>query len=139
MPAEILMSRQGDKLVPHDALASEDVQRLGNGVFMVKIKKPRSLPHNRIYWACLRSICQSGGFDEGEEALHCLTKIMCNISKLISLNGMVYKVPDSTRFQKMDQAAFNAFFADALAFWEYEGLSKWINPDLRQQLEEGKR
>lgn len=133
---ELLVSRQGSHLVPHDSLAEEDIAGLPSGVLMVKVTKLRSLPHNRLYFACLRSICSSGGFGDGERILHDITKMGAGCFKVIQLSGMTFRVPDSTAFDRMDQSEFNEYFRRAVAFWQSEKLSAWIEPELFGKISE---
>lgn len=133
---ELLMKRQGSALRPFDALTEEDLLTMPEGPFMVKIVRPRSLPFNRMYWSCLRSICQSGGFEHGEGTLHDITKMGAGCFKVIQMQGLTYRVPDSTAFDKMDQGDFNAFFRRAVAFWQSEGLARWIDPELFGKISE---
>jgi hypothetical protein len=133
------MRRRGYNLVPADPLAEDDMLELPDGPFMVSIRQPRSIPHHRLYFACLNSICKSGGFDDGPEILHDVTKMGAGCFRVIHLQGLVYRVPDSTAFARMDQIAFTAFFNRALAFWQSEGLWKWLAPDLKLKLDAGER
>lgn len=139
MAVEILMSRQGNRLVPFDQLAEEDLARLPAKPLMVTIRAPRSLPHNRLYFSCLRSICESGGFEAGHEVLHDVTKMGAGCFKVVQLSGLTYRVPDSIAFASMDQTTFNAFFKRAVAFWQSEGLAAWIEPDLFAKIAETDR
>lgn len=135
MARQILMTRKGFALVPWDAVAQDDLEELPLGKpVMVSAQVKRSLPHNRLYWACIRSICQTGGFTDGEGILHDVTKMGAGCFKVIQLSGLTYRVPDSTAFDKMDQADFNEYFRRALSFWESEGLAQWISPDLREKI-----
>ena len=130
MAVEILVHREGNKLVPHDQWAEEELQSLPNKPLMVTVKAPRSVIHNSLYWLCMSSICKSGGFDDGAAVLHDVTKMSCGAFKVIQLSGMVYRVPDSTAFNKMDQIGFNEYFKRAVAFWQSEGLAAYIEPGL---------
>lgn len=137
MAIEILVTRQGQRLVPHDDLSAQEIEGLKtSGPFMVKVHKPRSLPHNRMYWSCIREICHSGGFDDGEEALHNLNKIEGGCVKYVALANIVYRVPDSTAFAAMNQAEFNTYFRKVVDFWERTGLIEWLPSDLLEKIRE---
>lgn len=136
MARDIIMRREANHLVPFDQLAEQDVLALPAKPVLVKITQPRSLPHNRLYWSCIRSICQAGGFEDGEDILHDVTKMGAGCFKVVQLSGMTFRVPDSTAFSKMGQAEFNDFFRRAVAFWQSEGLAKWIAPDLFGKISE---
>lgn len=138
MAKDILMTRKGYTLRPFDEVAAEDMLGLSEGPFMVTIVKPRSVAHNRFYFACIGSICASGGFDEGVDAFHDMTKIEAGCFKTVKARGEFYKVPDSTAFDAMDQTAFNPYFEKAVTFWRSEGYIDWIKPDLRRRLEDSR-
>lgn len=137
--AELLMTRQGYSLRPFDQHAEEDMLKLGEGPFYVKVTKPRSLIQNRLYWASLRSICANGGFEDGEDILHDVTKMGAGCFKVIQLSGLTYRVPDSTAFSRLDQTAFNAYFDRAISFWRSERLYDWLAPELRAKIEDTER
>ncbi len=136
MATEILVHREGSRLVPHDQWAEEAMLGLPSKPLMVTIRAPRSVVHNSLYWLCMSSICKSGGFDDGPELLHEVTKLGSGCFRVIELSGVRWRVPDSTAFGKMDQAGFNAYFRRAVAFWQSEGLSKWIEPGLFNKISE---
>jgi hypothetical protein len=136
MARDIIMRREANHLVPFDSLAEQDILALPAKPILVKVSQPRSLPHNRLYWSCIRSICQSGGFEDGEDILHDVTKMGAGCFKVVQLSGLTLRVPDSTAFGKMGQAEFNAFFKRAVAFWQSEGLANWIDPDLFGKISE---
>lgn len=133
---EILMTRVGYRLVPADAVAEQDMETLPSGPFFVTLRKPRSAPHNRFYFACLGSMEKSGA-PGNRETLHNATKLKCGLVKMCVLpNGDFMAFPDSTAFAAMDQVTFNMFFGKAVEFWKACGLYNWIAPDLRAKLED---
>lgn len=135
---ELLMKRVGYSLRPWDEMAEQDMLELSDsGPIMVKVTKKRSLPHNRFYFACLRSMEKSGATSTVSE-MHNAAKIKTGLVAICQLpNGEYVAFPDSTAFDKMDQAEFNAWFPKAVAFWKSSGLWQWLSPDLREKVTEG--
>jgi len=139
MATEILVNREGQRLVPYDAMAAEEVERLGSGPFMVKITKPRSLPHHRLYFACLNAMAKAGAATSADD-LHDATKMKSGLARVAQMpNGEWFAFSDSTAFNRMDQISFNAFFDKALTFWKASKLWGYLPPDLQAKLEAGER
>lgn len=128
---DILVTRHNQTLVPFDDLAEDAISGLSSTKpYMVKLVKSRSVKHNRLYFRCIQSIIKHGGFDGSVTELHHLTKLEAGCVKLVQLNGLTFRLADSTSFDKMDQPAFNLFFAKALLFWTQQGLVDYIEPQL---------
>ena len=138
MTVEILVTRRGQTLVPHDELSAELIEeKFKSGVAMVTVQKKRSLLHNRLYWSCLRCIAQ--GIDQKERDLHNATKIKCGLAVVAKLGDEFIVLPNSTAFDNLDQDGFNLFFDKAINWWRECGLYNWIKPELREKLERGER
>lgn len=137
MSADLLVVRRGYSLRPYDQLAEEDFLKLAEtGPMKVVVTKPRSLPHNRLYWSILRSMVKAG-VNSTEADLHDATKVKCGLVRLCQLpDGEYLALPDSTAFDRLDQDGFNTFFAKAVAFWRASGLWRWVAPDLRATLDD---
>lgn len=139
MALEILMTRQGNHLVPYDQTAEEDLQTLPTKPVMVTVKTPRSLPHNRLYWACLRAMAHAGAATSSDD-IHDASKLKCGLVRMAQTpDGQFFAFPDSTSFAKLDQAAFNAYFDKAIQFWKSCRLWDYLAPDLQAKLEAGER
>lgn len=139
MAVELLLDHVAGSLRPHDIAAQEDLEALGPGPFMVSVTKPRSLPHNRFYFSIIVSMIKSGA-PGNRGAIHNATKIKTGLVTMCQLpNGDFMAFPDSTAFNRMDQAEFNLWFPMAVTFWRSCGLWDYIAPDLRAKLEDGER
>lgn len=136
MSIDILVTREGQRLVPYDQLSADMIEALPAGTHMVTVTKKRSLPHNRLYFQCIRDIVegQGGTIDD----LHNATKIKCGLYVIADYSDGPVVVPNSTAFNKMDQNAFNPYFEKAVAWWKSSGLWEWIRPELREKIEVGK-
>jgi hypothetical protein len=128
---DILVTRHNQTLVPFDELAEDAISGLSSTKpYMVKLVKSRSVKHNRLYFRCIASIIKYGGFEGTRDELHHLTKLEAGCVKLVQLNGITFRIADSTAFDKMDQPAFNEYFDKAFIFWTQQGLTDYIEPQL---------
>lgn len=116
MAKEILMRREGSRLVPVDQLAEEDVLALKAGAeFLVEVRKPRSLQHHRLLFALLRKVARSTPTPISEEALLSWVKVRTGNVEYVPLGfGKSYAAPSSIAFRNMDQAQFRAFFDEVV-------------------------
>lgn len=90
--------------------------RYRSGLVRVEVKKPRSCKHNGLYWSQLQDIIDSGATRYPTAPhLHDAIKMECGfVQPVYRLDGSVELVPDSTAFDKMTQADFNAFYERAM-------------------------
>jgi hypothetical protein len=134
---EIYATREGNRLVPIDQVFADELATLPEKTALkLVITKPRSLPHNRLYFAILRAMSQSGANGSASE-IHIATKIKCGLYQVVRLpRGEPVVVPDSVAFSKLDQTAFNEFFKRAVAFWKWSSLWEFIPQDLKLQIGE---
>lgn len=115
--AEVLLRRRGLTLVPADGLAERELERLPMGRdIRCTLIVPRSIVHNRLYFACLTRVAENLDQAVTKDALHEWLKLKLGYATPIALrSGAVEWVPDSTAFDRMDQAAFNEYSARAFA------------------------
>ena len=114
---EVLLRRSGLTLTAADGLAEHEIERfpLGRDIICT-LKLPRSNVHNRLYWACLHRVAENLDQAITAKALHEWLKLKLGYAIPIAMrSGAVEWVPDSTSFDKMDQAAFNAYSERAFA------------------------
>jgi hypothetical protein len=98
-------SRQAADLLAAYALHSE---------VEVTIKKRRSLPQLRLYWAMLNNVIEATGAYPTAEAMHDSIKFELGYTTPMRLmTGQVVWVPDSVALSKMDSAQFQRFFDQA--------------------------
>lgn len=135
---EIFMERRGSTLVPCSAHFAEELESLPFGKpLRCKITQARSLPHNSLYWVCLKAMADAGAATSKDD-IHDATKMKCDLVRVVETpDGRFYAFPDSTAFSKLDQRAFNEFFKKAVDFWKSSMLWDYLPDDLRKKIEEG--
>lgn len=102
----------GRALVPATSYDLERCQRFKTGqrVKAEKIVKPRSLPMQGMYWACLSEFVRATECVPTAEHLHNLIKMKTGyVTPAMMPDGSLYWLPDSTAFEKMDDAQFSTF------------------------------
>lgn len=81
----------------------------------ITIKKRRSLPQLRLYWAMLNNVVEATGAWPTAEHAHDALKMDLGYTTPIKLmDGTLVWIPDSAAMGRMDSAQFKAFF-DAAA------------------------
>lgn len=92
------------------------VDRYRSGLVRVEVKKPRSVIMNGMYWAQLQQIVDSGAvkFPTAEHLHDAIKAELGYVTPVYRFDGSVDLVPDSTAFEKMTQAEFNAFYERAM-------------------------
>lgn len=100
-----------DALIPADDQAAALMAKLPLGeVVTMKLKRDRSTPQQRLYWGILQHISEASQWETAER-LHVALKIRLGYFDLLQLpNGKAVPVPQSTAFDKMDQAEFQDYF-----------------------------
>ena len=82
----------------------------------VSIKRKRSLPQQRLYWAMLHNVVEATGAWPSAEHLHASLKLdMGFVTPVRLLDGKVIYVPDSTAMSRMDAVEFRRFFDAVVA------------------------
>lgn len=115
-PAPIRMTRTPQGLSPASAYDQErlDQYRIGASLEVV-VRQDRSLPHHRLYWAILSEVVKNEETFYSSTQLHETLKIELGYNKpLVRLDGSIQFVPDSTAFEKMDEAEFKPYFDRAM-------------------------
>lgn len=81
----------------------------------VSIKKRRSLPQLKLYWAMLNNVVDATGAWPDAEHLHDALKLdLGYVTPIRTVDGKLAMIPDSAAMSKMDSAQFKKFF-DAVA------------------------
>lgn len=103
--------------------------RYRKGLVRVEVKKPRSNVHNSMYWAQLQQIVDSGAvkFPTAEHLHDAIKAELGYVTPVYRFDGTVDLVPDSTAFEKMTQAEFNAFYERAM-----EMITRHLGIDVSQ-------
>jgi hypothetical protein len=82
----------------------------------VTVRKRRSLPQLRLYWAMLQSVVEATGAWPTAEHLHDALKLDLGFTTPVkTLDGTLVLIPDSAAMGRMDSAQFRAFFDAAAA------------------------
>jgi hypothetical protein len=110
--SKFLARRELGKLVPVDQAGEDALRKLKFGdVVSVEVKKPRNVKHHRLYWQLVSTVLENQTRYETAEQLHCALKISAGIyDPLIMPSGVIYKIPGSIAFDKMDQTEFKQFY-----------------------------
>jgi hypothetical protein len=116
--AEVLLRRRsGLILAPADGLAEIEISHFPMGRdLLCTLKQPRSVAHNRLYWACLHRVAENLDQAITARALHEWLKLKLGYASPVALrSGGVEWVADSTAFDKLDQGGFNDYSDRAFA------------------------
>lgn len=82
----------------------------------VIVKKRRSLPQLRLYWAMLNNVIEATGAWPTAEHLHDALKMdLGYVTPIKTMDGKMVLIPDSAAMSKMDSAQFKTFFDAAAA------------------------
>ena len=81
----------------------------------ITVRKRRSLPQLRLYWAMLQNVVEATGAWPTAEHLHDALKLDLGYTTPVKdMDGKLVMIPDSAAMAKMDSSQFRAFF-DAAA------------------------
>lgn len=82
----------------------------------VVVKKRRSLPQLRLYWAMLQNVVAATGAWPTAEHLHDALKLDLGYTTPVKgMDGRLVMIPDSAAMARMDAAQFKVFFDAAAA------------------------
>ncbi len=104
-------------LEPVDEAGIEGVRKIKTGdVVRVEITRPRNIHHHRKFWSLLTTVWQATDQWPSAEDLLIELKVRLGVTRdvVILQTGEVVKVVGSISFAKMDQAAFEKFYDQAL-------------------------
>lgn len=110
MTAPTIMKKGLRGLEPDNDLARQILSKLKPGEpVRVDIKRPRSLPWHRRYWALVSLIAENSSYTPDE--VHQLLKLRCGCTKVIhERSGNTVTLPDSIAFDRMDAEAWTSFW-----------------------------
>lgn len=115
MAVDLILQRDGSRLVPYDAKAAEDLLALpfGRGL-TCKVSLPRSIQQHRWYWVELSNVVKATGCAPTAEHLHKALKLALGYtSPVFDARGeIVSHIPDSTAFSDMEQHVFAQYVRD---------------------------
>lgn len=117
---KVSLIKQGRFLVAGDEDAEGYLSRVPNGQsMMADIKRIRNVRHHRLYWALVSLVFdnlpeEAAARYPDKQALHAAMKVASGVYTLLKMpDGREGYIPGSISFDKMDQGAFDKFFANA--------------------------
>ena len=116
MARELLMHRHGNKLVPADQMAEEDLLTFSETKpVLVEVRSPRSLPQHRLLFKLIRDTARACPTPVSENALRQWLTVRTGHVDMLPLGfGKSYEAPRSWAFDKMDGDEFRKLFDDVV-------------------------
>jgi hypothetical protein len=113
----IILRRTRAGLEPRSRLAHDQLaQYAEHSDVEVTVKKRRSLPQLRLYWAMLNNVVEATGAWPDAEHLHDALKMdLGYVTPIKTMDGKLVMLPDSAAMSRMDSAQFKRFFDAAAA------------------------
>jgi hypothetical protein len=113
----IQVFKRDGQLLPVTQYDGQMLEDLPDGqLFNISPASKRSDPHHKLYWAVLGNVVKATGKWATAGHLHDDLKMMAGYYRTVAngVTGGLYYVPDSTAYQRMDQAEFAAYFDAAM-------------------------
>lgn len=116
MARELLMHRHGNRLVPADQMAEEDLLEFSDSKpVLVEVRHPRSLPQHRLLFGLIRKAARACPTPVTENALRQWLTVRTGHVDYLPLGfGKSYAAPRSWAFDKMDGEEFRKLFDDVV-------------------------
>lgn len=113
----LILRRTERGLEPRSRLARDLLDKYAvHSDVEVSIRKRRSLPQLRMYWAMLNNVVEATGAWPDAEHLHDALKLdLGYVTPIKGMDGKLAMIPDSAAMSKMDSAQFKTFFDAAAA------------------------
>lgn len=118
-------------LRPVDPVGEDALAKIkNNDLVMVEVKRARSLPHHRLYWALIGKVWENVDQElfPSPDNLSDTIKVMAGHRVQLHMpDGSVAFQAKSIAFHKMDQAEFSAFYervCDVIAMHFLPGVTK---------------
>lgn len=127
-------------LRPHDAEAEEMLDAIPEStVIKVKVTRPRSVPHHRLYFGLLKKVYDHSKASDDYPTIDIFRDVVAigagHFDWVGLPSGTRVPIARSIKFSKMDQQEFNAFF-DASVDCICNKLKLVESADLRREFEE---
>lgn len=107
--------RAGNRLEPTEPEGFELLRQLPeSGVFLCTVRRPRSGPHNRKYWALCGLVASNHNELITKDMVSQVLKLETGHCDVVKVGDHHCKVPRSISFSAMDQTDFNDFYESAL-------------------------
>ena len=113
----LVLRRTERGLEPRSQLAREALAQYAlHSDVEITVRKRRSLPQLRLYWAMLQNVVAATDAWASAEHLHDALKLDLGYTMPIkTMDGKLAMIPDSVALAKMDSAQFQKFFDAAAA------------------------
>lgn len=113
----LILRRTERGLEPRSQLARDALAQYAlHSDVEITVRKRRSLPQLRLYWAMLQNVVEATGAWPTAEHLHDALKMDLGYTTPVKgMDGKLLMIPDSAAMSKMDSAQFRAFFDAAAA------------------------
>ena len=113
----LILRRTERGLEPRSQLARDALAQYAlHSDVEITVRKRRSLPQLRFYWAMLQNVVEATGAWPTAEHLHDALKMDLGYTTPVKgMDGKLLMIPDSAAMSKMDSAQFRAFFDAAAA------------------------
>lgn len=113
----LILRRTERGLEPRSQLARDALAQYAiHSDVEISIKKKRSLPQLRLYWAMLQNVVAATDAWATAEHLHDALKLDLGYTTPVkTMDGRLVMIPDSVALAKMDSAQFQRFFDAAAA------------------------
>lgn len=112
----IAVKRVGNKFLPTSRFDERLLMEHPEGALLeVTVARKRSIPQLRRYWAILHRVVEATGSHPSPEHLHAAIKLALGYATdVTTLDGEVFRIPDSVAIDKMDGRQFGEFFDAAV-------------------------
>lgn len=113
----LILRRTERGLEPRSQLARDALAQYAlHSDVEISVKKRRSLPQLRLYWAMLQNVVAATDGWASAEHLHDALKLdLGYVTPIRTMDGKTALIPDSVALAKMDSAQFKRFFDAAAA------------------------
>lgn len=133
--AEIFLRRTLSGLAADDAEASEYLRKIPMGVTLCcKVRKARSVPQLRYYFALCELCSTNSDVFQTKDQVDQFLRMEAGHVDLISVGGVVYKLPRSLSFTKLSQDEWAAFLQRARDAVVHKILPGVAMPELEEEI-----
>lgn len=131
----IVLRRELFGLIPTDEAGETFLRTIKIGeCIAVDAKRPRNLQQHRLFWALMQKVYENQEhYKSADEVCTAFKFAVGHVDTLRTKRGDV-QVPKSISFAKMDQVAFQDFFARALDFCVSEVIPGLDSAELEREV-----
>ena len=138
MPTEVLLVRDGAKLVAANQVSADEIARLTHGQqYVAIIKRPRNPKHLRLVWVMMAVLRDGQTAYPTPESLMDTLKIATGLFETgKTVDGIPFVKLGSIAFASMDQATFSAWWDKAMDVIVTKIMPGITRPDLQARIDE---